>query len=438
MPKLTKRFVEATEIKEKAYCLFDELIPGFCIRISPKGKRYYYFQYIKNKVRKRILLGQHGIITSEQAREEAIARLGDVKIGGDPHKIKIDKKLEPLIKDVSKRFMDEHAIVHCRATTQKGYHRYLNKHILPFFGNMKVSEVTRADISLFHNSLQKTPYEGNRCLEVISKMFNLAETWGLRSDHTNPCYGVKKFPMKARERYLTSEEAKKLGDTLDKVKQYPEENLAAVYCIQLLLLTGCRLSEIRTLKWEYIDYENKLLRLPDSKTGAKTVYAGSTVMDLLEEIKSNQNRPQDNPYVIWGKHPNSCLNNVQKAWRRFRKLAGLEGVRIHDLRHSFASFAVNNGTSLAMIGKLLGHTQVQTTARYAHLMAEPMIATAESVTNGLGSLLKIQSTRAEPKEETNFTLIKGTTIKTPVYLTSDQAAKYLNVKLDNQVFQHGK
>jgi DNA-binding transcriptional MerR regulator len=175
--------------------------------------------------------------------------------------------------------------------------------------------------------------------------------------------------------------------------------------------------------------------LPDSKTGAKVVYAGSIVMDLLAEIKNHSKRPEANPYVIWGKKPGTCLNNLQKAWKRFCKLADLQDLHIHDLRHSFASFAVNKGTSLAMIGKLLGHTQTQTTARYAHLMAEPMIKTAENITTEISRLLKVHFTektpaiKLKPDNLTDDLLTRNsTTIKAPVYLTSEQAAKYLGVK----------
>ncbi len=431
MPKLTKRFVEATEVKGKPYFLFDELIPGFCIRTSPKGKRHYYFQYIRNRTRKRILLGQHGVMTAEQAREEAISKLNDVKAGADPHLDKTNKMREPLVKDVAQRFIDEHVMVNCKTATQDGYSHYLNKFIVPFFKNTKISEITRADVAALRHSMQHTPEGANRCIVIISKMFNLAEVWGLRAEGTNPCRHITKFPTKSRNRYLSKEEAKRLGDVLDELKQYPDENLAAVYCIQLLMLTGCRLGEIRTLKWEYIDYENEVIRLPDSKTGAKTVYVGNAVISLLQEIKQHPNRSAGNPYVIWGKKPDACINNIQSPWRRFRNLAGLDDLHIHDLRHSFASFAVNRGMSLPMIGKLLGHTQAQTTSRYAHLMAEPMKEAANSVTIELSQLLKVNTTlRNDDKQELQLETktITGTTIKAPTYFTSIQAAEYLDVK----------
>ena len=430
MPKLTKTLVEKAEVKSKPYFIFDDMLSGFCARIATNGKRHYYLQYMSHKKVKRMMLGQHGIITTEQARDKVITLLGSIIEGNDPHHDKAVKLQEPYVADLAERYMQEHVEVHCKARTQQMYRRCLKKHVLPAFGKMRISEVKRSDIANFHHSMRHTPAEANHCLEIVSKMFNLAEMWGLRTDGTNPRRHIKKFKLKARERYLTKKEALTLGNVLDEVKRYPDENLSAIYCIQLLLLTGCRLSEIQTLKWEYLDRDAAMLRLPDSKTGAKLVYLGGPVFKLFDEIWNHPARPKDNPYVIWGKNTNAHINNIQKPWRRFRSMAGLDDFRIHDLRHSFASFAVSQGMSLPMIGRLLGHTQVQTTARYAHLMSEPMAAAATDITTQLGEFLKIDVTTA-PKEEKiiehDEPTIQGTNIKLPVYLTSDQAAAYLGV-----------
>lgn len=331
---------------------------------------------------------------------------------------------------LAERVINEHLMVTCKPNTQKYYKLLLKDRILPFLGCMKISSVTSANIHALQYSMQHIPESANHCIKILSKIFNLAHAWGLYTN-TNPCRHIKKFKSKRIERYLNQEETKRLGEVLNEVKQYPDENLSAVYCIQLLILTGCRLGEIQTLKWQYIDYENGVLKLPDSKTGAKTVYVGSAVMSLLQEIKEHPRRPTDNTYVIWGKKQGAYLNNVQKPWRRFRKLAGLNDVRIHDLRHNFASFAVNRGMSLPIIGKLLGHTQTQTTARYAHLMAHSMKEAANTITNDLSPLLKVSNEITKTNNNTNIPTkiktISGTSIKAPVYLTSNQAAEYLNV-----------
>lgn len=292
---------------------------------------------------------------------------------------KCKKPYEPTVRELAARYLEEHVDVHCKKRTAEAYRHHLKNHILPVLGDMKVSNVTRKDIAAFHHSLRKTPYEANHCLNVISKMFNLAELWCLRPDNTNPRKHLKKFRELPRGRYLTKEETKRLGITLSKLKYNKEENLAAVYCIYLLLYTGCRLGEIQRLKWSYVDRENSCLRLPDSKTGARVVYVGQKVIDLIREIEIHPRRPKDNPHVIWGLKPGSYLYNIQKPWRRFRKKSGLDDVRIHDLRHNYASQAISGGLNLAIVGKLLGHTQVQSTARYAHLMADPVREAAQKV-----------------------------------------------------------
>jgi integrase len=212
------------------------------------------------------------------------------------------------------------------------------------------------------------PYQANRTLGVLSKMLNLAETWEIRPKHSNPCDGVERYPERKRERFLLAEEIAALGTALAKVEADGSESLHAVAAYRLLLLTGCRLGEVQKLEWEHVHLDLGELRLPDIETGAKTIYLGQPAIELIDALP----RIEGNPYAIVGKKPRQYLADLQHPWQRIRKLAGLEDVRIHDLRHSFASGGLALGEGLPMIGKLLGHTQVQTTARYAHLAADPI------------------------------------------------------------------
>ena len=209
-------------------------------------------------------------------------------------------------------------------------------------------------------------------------MFNLAESWSLRPQFTNPCRGVKKYKEKKRERFLSREELRRLGEALRIEEEFAPQ---AVACIRLLLLTGCRLGEIQTLKWSYLDLETCLAFLPDSKTGRKTLYLGSVAVKLLRSIP----RRRDNPYVITGDIEGQHLTDMQKPWRRIRRLADLPDVRIHDLRHTFASSGVALGQGLPIIGRLLGHTQPQTMARYAHLAAAPALEVADKISQILAA-----------------------------------------------------
>jgi integrase len=238
------------------------------------------------------------------------------------------------------------------------------------------------------------PYQSNRTLGVLSKMMNLAEIWGMRDRHTNPCELIERYPEHKRERFLSGKELQRLGTVLAKAEAEQTESRYAVAAFRLLLLTGCRLSEIQKLEWRHVDTESGELHLPDSKTGAKTVHLGKSAFDVLRDLP----RVAENPYVIVGKREASYLTDLQHPWRRMRAAAGLEGVRIHDLRHTFASGGLAVGEGLSMIGKLLGHTQIQTTARYAHLASDPMKAAANKISDRLASALSSALEDLSPKE----------------------------------------
>ena len=216
----------------------------------------------------------------------------------------------------------------------------------------------------------------------------------MRDRHTNPCELIERYPEHKRERFLSGKELQRLGTVLAKAEAEQTESRYAVAAFRLLLLTGCRLSEIQTLKWLHVDTEGGELHLPDSKTGAKTIHLGQSALQVLRDLP----RLAENPYVIVGKRNGSHLTDLQHPWRRVRAAAGLEGVRIHDLRHTFASGGLAVGEGLSMIGKLLGHTQIQTTARYAHLASDPMKAAANKISDRLASALVGASEELGSKE----------------------------------------
>lgn len=384
MPKLTIRTIEALETHPKNYIVFDDQLPGFGIRVMPSGRRFFLIQYRRHGRTRRIMIGQYGPITAEVARQQAMSLLGQARGGGDdPAAVRDAIRQSTTLPQLGERFLKEHVAVRCKPTTQAEYERSVRLFINPFFGNQRVRSVTEADVAELHGSLAHIPYQANRTLGVLSKMMNLAETWGLRDRHSNPCDAIERYPEKKRERFLSLAEIQALGTALTNGEATGEENIYTVAAFRLLLLTGCRLSEIQTLQWAHVYLAEAELRLPDSKTGAKTVHLGSVAVDLLRVLP----RVKDNPYVIAGAKKGEHLTDLQKPWRRIRKAAGLEDVRIHDLRHSFASGGLAVGEGLPMIGKLLGHTQVQTTARYAHLAADPIKAAADRISARLGAAL---------------------------------------------------
>jgi len=383
MPKLTKRIIDATEPQVTEFFLWDENIPGFGLRVMPSGRKSFVVQYRAGRRPRRMSLGPSTVLTCDQARTRAITIIAAVKNGEDPAAVRAANRNAATVSDLAERFDKEHIAVRLKASTAKEYRGNLRRFILPALGRLAVPEITRADVAKFHHDLRHIPYQANRCLEVVSKMFVLAEMWGLRPDGSNPRKHIRKYPEEKRERFLSAAELRRIGDVLREMEIEGIELPSAILAARLLILTGCRLGEIMSLKWEYVDFDEHALRLPDSKSGKKTVHLGTPAVECLQTAQ----RIHGNPWVITGTLPGKSLSDLQPFWQRTRARAGLKDVRIHDLRHTFASTAVASGQGLPMIGKLLGHTQVQTTARYAHLAADPVRSAADSVATSLREAL---------------------------------------------------
>ena len=386
MTKLTKRVVDAADIKDTEHFVWDDELPGFGLRVLPSGGKRYVVQYRAGRRSRRITLGPSTVLTCEQARSRALTIIAATKNGGDPAAKRDADRRAITVKELADRFDNEHIALRLKESTAKGYRRMLERVIVPALGRHRVTEVTRADVAKIHHDLRHIPYDANRSLEIISKMFNLAEMWGVRPDGSNPRKHIRKYPEEKRERFLSPAELRRVGEVLREMEQEGIELSCCIAAVRLLILTGCRLGEIMTLQWEHVDIPGTALRLPDSKTGAKVVHLGQPAVELLEKVP----RIEKNPWVIVGTKPNARLTDLQPFWQRVRARAGLKDVRIHDLRHTFASTAVAAGQGLPMIGKLLGHTQVQTTARYAHLATDPIKLAANHVSTEIAILLKGQ------------------------------------------------
>lgn len=371
--RITKRAVDQLLAGDLAW---DTDVKGFGVRCRASGAKYYVVKMRVGGRQRWLTIGRHGSPwTPDSARREAIQLLG-LKAGGkDPATERDRQKGAITIAELGSRFLTEYVAHHCKPRTADEYRRAVVHFINPVLGRQRIADLTRADVTRLHHRFRERPYQANRSLAVLSKMMNLAEGWGLRLDGSNPVRHVKKYREDKRERYLTSEELRRLGAVLSDAHANQAETPFTLAAIGLLILTGARLTEILTLRWEHVDLDGGVLRLPNSKTGAKLVYLNDAAIGLLRTMP----RMQGNPHVIPGKKPGARLVNLQKAWRRIRARANLDDVRIHDLRHSFASVAVGAGMSLPMIGKLLGHTQPATTARYAHLAADPIRAASNLV-----------------------------------------------------------
>lgn len=377
MPKLTKRAVDALKPKAQGdLVVWDTEITRFGVRVKPSGKKSYIIQYRAKGRSKRFTIGPHGVMTADEARKEARSLLATVDRGGDPAAERKRGLKAPTIKELAERYLEEHAKPKKKPSGYYKDKQLLKSLILPEFGGRKVEDLERAEVATFHNRVgAKTPIQANRTLAVLSKMMTLSEKWGLRPDGSNPCRHVERFKENKRERYLSADELATLGKALSREEVDGRTSPYAIAALRFMLLSGVRVGEALSLRWEWIDVERSCIFMPDSKTGQKVIPLGAAALDLLESVP----RLAGNSYVFAGKMPGKPIHNLRGPWEHIRDIAGLEGVRMHDLRHSWASQAAAAGLSLPIIGAVLGHSEPVTTQRYAHLSNDPLKAAADMV-----------------------------------------------------------
>ena len=324
-------------------------------------------------------MGRHGVLGAEQARQRAALIIARVKAGEKPVPEPMKPACGPTVGEVARRYLEEHVEIRCKPGTVASTRTAVNRHIVPALGKVPLTAVERTQVVELHQRLSKTPAVANAVVSILSQMYRLAEGWGLVPEGCNPCRSVVKYPVRKGERFLTDREFTRLGQVLDEAEG--EISASAVAAIRLLMLTGCRKREILCLRWEDVALDDNELRLPDAKTGARVVPLSPSAVKLLAGLP----RIEGNPWVIPGRKPGAHMSNVDQAWQAVRAKTGLEDVRIHDLRHSYASRALALGESLPMIGRLLGHSQVETTARYAHLARDSVKTAAARIADSLAA-----------------------------------------------------
>lgn len=381
--RITKKLVEGLPAGS---VVWDSDVIGFGVR---KQRRYATFvlKYRAAGGRQRwVTIGRvDGYWTPDLARAEAKRMLGLIASGEDPALHRDRSKDQVTVEALAARYLTEHAREFKKPRSAKDDERILHVHILPTLGRRHVSEIEMTDIAALARAIKggKTggqgggPIASNRAISLISKMFSLAEEWGLRPLNTNPARGIKRYKENAKERFLTGDELTRLFAAL---RQFDEAVPYATAAIRLLLATGARKSEITGLQWSMVDLERGVLSLEDTKTGSKSIILSPVARQILAELPRS-----GDGLVIAGRIPGRPAT-LDKVWRRIRKAADLDGVRLHDLRHSYASLAAASGTSLQMIGKLLGHRDVATTSRYAHLTDAAAAAATEAVGRRLAAL----------------------------------------------------
>lgn len=398
--RISKRSVDALQCatgKDRAF-LWDEALAGFGVAAFPTGRKVYVAQYRQHGRSRRVAIGEHGRLTPDEARSKAKAILGAAETGADPIEERRAAREVRTFAAVADDFLRLHVAAKRKGRTRDEYEALLKGHVLPAIGSKRVLDVRRADVARLHGKLADKLFQANRALALVSAIWN----WAARRDEVslsdNPAKGIERYPEQGRERFLTTEELTRLGTALaegetiglpyDVDESKPKSKHApkpknrrvkldpfAVAAIRLLILTGARLREILDAKWSEVDLERGVIFLADSKTGKKPIYLSAAAQAVLADLP----RVEGNSHIIAGAKDGAPRADLKKPWAAVCRAAGLDGVRLHDLRHSFASFGAGASLGLPIIGKLLGHSQAATTHRYAHLDADPLRRAVDTI-----------------------------------------------------------
>ncbi|MBY5388947.1 tyrosine-type recombinase/integrase [Rhizobium leguminosarum] len=397
--KINKKTVDALPAPSKDSFHWDEDLTGFGVKVTPAGRKVFVLQTRLNGRPRRYTIGTYGIPWSpDTARAEAKRLLGLVSTGVDPKQVVDLSKSEKNVQQLAELYwkaMEGHK----KPVTIANERGLEERHIRPLLGSKKLSELHRHDVQKFLNDIAagKTATDirtrprgrvrvkggkasANRTHGLLSSMLSFAVEEKLIAE--NPALGVKQFKLKKHDRFLSASETESLGKALSTVAREGASPYA-IAAIKFLALSGCRKSEALTLQWSWIDFKHRFAKLPDSKTGQKILFLGIHAVEFLQQLPRVGGSDLVFPSAAGGLVPIS----IQKIWQRVRAAAGLNGLRIHDLRHNFASSGVASGQSLYIVGKLLGHSQPLTTQRYAHLASDPVRAAADHISAEIGERL---------------------------------------------------
>ena len=380
--KLTKAALDKVRSTGRLHFIWDTELPLFGVQVTPAGAISYVISYrIGGESRRKVLGKYQPQLTPENARALAKVELGKVATGTDVAKVASDLRAEAKLSEVIERFLVDHVDAKLKPSTVSEYRRLAKNHIVPALGTKRVSQITRQDTGALHSKAGRAHKRtANLIMAVLSKFFSWYVAAGGTLPDGNPCKSIQKFKEAKRERFLDDAEFARVGKALEEAVQFSRHARAAIV---LLIMTGARKQEVLTLKWDYIDLQRGLLFLPDSKTGAKSVPLSRSAAAVLDNLP----RIEGNDYVFPGGVEGQPYRQLQKVWAAVRDKAGLDDVRLHDLRHSFGSVAMASGSSLPVLGKALGHSQASTTQRYAHLADNPVRQMVEGVGAKLAGLL---------------------------------------------------
>lgn len=407
--KITKAVVDAARPDDARFIVWDTELKGFGLRVEPSGTKSYFLRYRPrgwgaNAPKRFVLIGRHGVLTPEKAREKARSLLGQVADGKDPARDGSARANEPTVADLIDRYLELHVDARLKPRTAEGYRHLLQSYVRPAIGRRRATDVAPGDIDAIHRGLRSKRSTANRVVSITQAMYGWAGKARLAPKGFNPAADVPRFAESPRRRYLKADELQRLGEALrtaetiglpwqadeskPKAKHLAKvENRVvkvspyATAAIRLLLFTGARLREILNLRWDWIDIERGLMLLPDSKTGQKTIVLNAPALAVLAGLD------RIGPHVIAGEKPDRPRSDIKRPWAQIKRASKIDDLRLHDLRHSFASVGAGEGLGLPIIGNLLGHKRPETTARYAHLAIDPARRASERIAGSIAAAM---------------------------------------------------
>ncbi len=400
MPKLTKRTVDALRPSDKRVTIWDESLPGFGCRVSPDGKKTFLVDFTVNARRRRMTLGRHGVITVDQARKLARDALANASTGKDPMSGRDEARSDITLAELCDLYLSD-GVGHKRESTiiiDKGR---IERHIKPLLGSKPVRQITQRDVQRMFNDIRRGKTattaktknkhglarvrggEGTarRAVGLLGGIFTYAIKQGLRTD--NPAHGIERGKDDRRERFLNREEMQRLAETMRAMESEGALHPYSAAIIRLLLFTGARRGEITNARWQDVDLERGVLVVPKGKTGRRHIRLAAPACQIFADL------PRISDWVFPASSGENSFQGLPRQWRVLRERAGLDGLRIHDLRHTFASLAVQGGASLYMVQHLLGHSDASMTQRYAHLADDPVATLNDAVAEGVANVFLI-------------------------------------------------
>jgi integrase len=388
--RLTEALLEGLAPTDHDQFFFDSLLATFGYRLTPAGRGIFFV----GKPRRTI--GYRPPLKVAEAREQAHHMLADIRQGRDPV---IERKARQArmaagtitVAQLAEKWMADYVRPKLKPRTAFDYERLLAQHILPALGGLPVAGVERSDVERLHVAMARTPRRANYTVSTAHVLFNHAIDLGLRPPGTNPARRIKRYRERKIERFLSEAEIAKAAEAIEQAERAGKIGPHGAAGLRLALFTGGRSGEITAIEWSHIDWQRRLIRLPDSKTNEpRTIHLSEAALEVLRTA------PRIGRFVIAGAKPDEPYKNLGRAWIDIRGNAGLQDVRLHDLRHSYASLAAGRGVSLQMIGKLLGHKVAATTARYSHLARDAVAA----VNDELGAAMQAAIAKGQPKPAT--------------------------------------